>query len=121
MLGVEIVNINVPKAIENGTVSSLVLDCDYNVPEDEKNGLVVKWYLRDIPVPVYQWIPGRKPQDLGLLKGKVNLEYRASEDYHKKYRSLNILNPTTELSGEYKCHVSTLEDEKEAKAIMTVY
>ncbi|KDR13359.1 hypothetical protein L798_12620 [Zootermopsis nevadensis] len=37
------------------------------------------------------------------------------------YRALQIINPTTELSGEYKCTVSTFNDERSQTRKMIVY
>jgi hypothetical protein len=43
-----------------------VLDCEYTLaPEEEGAGLVVKWFFNSQPAPVYQWIPGKKPQVKG--------------------------------------------------------
>ena len=62
-----------------------------------------------------------QPQDLGILKGKLNLNYRASDDPHTMHRALEILQPTTQLSGEYKCKVSTfLSEDFMAKKMIVV-
>jgi len=68
-----------------------------------------------------QWIPGKRPQDLGLLKGRLNLDYRASGDPYERHRALEILRPTYELTGLYKCKVSTVEDDAVAARTMIVY
>jgi len=77
----------------------VTLDCDYTVEEEEKVGLVVKWTLNK--KPVYQWIPNQRPQDLGVLRGKLNLTYKADEDPYKMYRALKIMRPSVELTGKY--------------------
>jgi hypothetical protein len=75
----------------------------------EQAGLVVKWFLNSVPTPVYQWIPpANRPQDLGVLRGRLDLNYGRGSN---RSVGLKILNPTTELSGEYKCSVSTFEGE----------
>jgi hypothetical protein len=114
--------------IKNGTVNNVVLDCDYALNDDdyatneEKPGaLVVKWFFNNDPAPVYQWIHSKKPQGLGVLNGKLNLEYRISDDNATMYRALQIINPTTELSGEYKCTVSTFNDERSQTRKMIIY
>jgi len=50
--------------VEAGDVSEVVLDCDFDLVEDERVGLEVKWFFRMKPKPFLQWIPGqdRKPQ-----------------------------------------------------------
>ena len=60
---------------------------------------------------MYQWLPGKRPQDLGVLRGRLNLEHRASDEAHQRHRALEILRPTTELSGAYRCKVLTYDDE----------
>ncbi|GFG38694.1 hypothetical protein Cfor_07009, partial [Coptotermes formosanus] len=117
-----------PLVIKNGTVRNAVLDCDYALNDDdyasnEKNpgALVVKWFFNNDPAPVYQWIHSKKPQGLGVLNGKLNLEYRVSNDNATMYRALQIINPTTELSGEYKCTVSTFNEERSQTRKMIIY
>ncbi|XP_065557307.1 uncharacterized protein LOC136025323 isoform X2 [Artemia franciscana] len=111
----------VPRVIENSTLNNVLLDCDYTLKPGEGDGLVVKWYLNDIPKPVYQWIPGKRPQDLGRLKGKVNLDFKISEDPLKMHRAILLFRPTTELSGKYKCKVSTYLDEDEDHRDMIIF
>lgn len=43
----------------------VVLDCDYTLEESLVEGLVVKWFFNEKPLPIYQWIPNKKPQELG--------------------------------------------------------
>lgn len=117
---VSITSIKVPPAVENGS-APVVLDCEYSLAADEKQGLVVQWFLRDHPVPVYQWIPGKRPQDNGPLKGRLNLEHRASEDPYHRHRALEIVRPSTELGGEYRCKVATFDNEDTAQASMIVF
>jgi hypothetical protein len=53
----------VPQLVKNGSGRSLILDCEYTLsPDEEAAGLVVKWFFNSQPAPVYQWIPGKKPQ-----------------------------------------------------------
>lgn len=117
---VSITSIKVPPAVENGS-APVVLDCEYSLGAAEKQGLVVQWFLKDHPVPVYQWIPGKRPQDNGPLKGRLNLEYRASEDPYHRHRALEIVRPSTELGGEYRCKVATFDNEDTAQANMVVF
>lgn len=94
------------------------MDCHYSVRPDDSD-LVVKWFLNnDI---VYQWIPPQKPQSLGRLKNRVDLEYKASDDPKSIYRALKILNPTNDIAGEYKCFVSTFADEDFSMKNMIVF
>jgi hypothetical protein len=115
-VGIQITDLRVPPAVRINSGSAALLDCEYTLKPDELaadkySGLVVKWYFNNSPSPVYQWIPGQKPQDLGILKGKLDLSHRASDHVATMHRALYIPNPTTELSGEYKCVVSTFDDE----------
>ncbi|EEB10264.1 conserved hypothetical protein [Pediculus humanus corporis] len=107
--GLQITDLTVPRSVRNGS-NYVILDCQYALLPDDLNpnsGLVVKWFYNNSPSPVYQWIPGKKPQDLGLLRGRLDLDYRVSDHNSSMHRALFIKNPTTELSGDYKCMVST--------------
>ena len=118
----QIVDMRVPAVVEDGSATSVILDCDYVLRSaDKKSELVVQWYFQNGTSPVYQWIPGKRPQDLGVLKGRLNLDYRASNDPYKRHRALEILKPTYELSGVYRCKVATVEEEAVAARTMIVY
>ncbi|KAK8385006.1 hypothetical protein O3P69_014518 [Scylla paramamosain] len=120
--GLEVSAIEGPSVVMNGSQSQLVLDCKYDFTDEyEKNGLVVKWYFKRKPFPVYQWIPPNKPQVLGILKGRLNLDYEVSADEFSKHRALAIVNPTTELSGEYTCWISTFDSEHVERKMLTIY
>lgn len=93
--------LKVPQSVANGTSDPVTLDCDYTLDEEDKNGLVVKWFFNKGNTPVYQWIKDHKPTALGILRDRVDLKYKASEDKWEKYRGLRILNPTTDLTGEW--------------------
>ncbi|KAB0804357.1 hypothetical protein PPYR_01327 [Photinus pyralis] len=115
---VQINYIKVPSAVQNDSEHSIILECNYSLRPDDA-GLVVKWFLND--AVVYQWIPPKEPQALGVMKGKLNLDYVSSNDPKMMYRSMNIINPTTELAGEYKCTVSTFTDEDFSLKNMIVF
>lgn len=119
--GLEVSAIEGPSVVVNGSMTQLVLDCKYDLTDYDKTGLVIKWYFQRKPYPVYQWIPTNKPQDLGILKGRLNLDYEVSPDEYSKHRALAILNPTTELTGEYTCWISSFENEDFKRKMLTVY
>lgn len=79
----------------------------------------MKWFLNE--EVVYQWIPPKKPQSSGVLADKVDLSYEVSVDPKTSHRALKILNPTSEMAGEYKCMVSTFTDEDFSSKRMIVY
>ncbi|XP_065217667.1 uncharacterized protein LOC135843644 isoform X2 [Planococcus citri] len=113
-----------PEAVQNGEKKGAVLDCLYTLSSQElskNSGLVVKWFFNRSPNPVYQWIHNQKPQDAGILKGRLKLDYKASNNHSSMYRALFIVTPTVELSGEYKCLVSTYHDEDFSKKHLLVY
>ncbi|XP_022917622.1 uncharacterized protein [Onthophagus taurus] len=116
---VKINSLQVPEAIRLGF--PVVLDCDYTIEEEAADGLVVKWYFNKTQVPIYQWIPTRRPQDFGILKGRLNLEYSASKDINSVHRALHIMKPGLDLSGEYTCSVSTFNGEDVKSKKMLVY
>ena len=65
---IKIVDLIVPRVIQNGSRSSVVLDCEYKYEPFEKQGLVVKWFFNHNPEAVYQWIPGKPAKSLGVLR-----------------------------------------------------
>lgn len=94
------------------------MDCNYSIrPGDSE--LVLKWFLND--ELVYQWVPPKQPQSLGILKNRLDLLHKASGDPNTVYRALKIKNPTTDIAGEYKCYVSTLVDEDFIAKTMIVF
>lgn len=117
----EILDIEGPSVVVNGSTSQVVLDCYYDITEHDKTGLVVKWFFNRQPIPVYQWIPDKVPQDLGILKGRLNLKYEVSDDHFAKHRALAIVNPTTDLTGEYTCVISSFASEDSKRKKLIVY
>ncbi|XP_054712667.1 uncharacterized protein LOC129222214 [Uloborus diversus] len=121
--GVEITRLSMPRWVQNGTEDSVVLDCEYNYSEEEDKRLVVKWFLNDDPQPIYQWIPELKQRFASpRLQGKLNMAYTVSpSSQHTMYRALNIVRPTTDLSGRYSCHVVSLFSQDMEEQVMVVY
>ncbi|KAK8738320.1 hypothetical protein OTU49_004163, partial [Cherax quadricarinatus] len=123
--GTESIQVEEPpglKVFENGTVNDIVLDCPFVLEEGDSAGLVIKWFHLTNPVAVYQWIPsGSAPQATGILEGRVDLEYQVSQDNYHRHRALRILQPTTELTGQYTCSISSFNDEKLYKQNLIIY
>uniref|UniRef100_T1JAQ0 Ig-like domain-containing protein n=1 Tax=Strigamia maritima TaxID=126957 RepID=T1JAQ0_STRMM len=123
----EIKHFIVPTVVQSGTPGPLILDCNYEYLEKEKNSIVVKWYHETGPIDnktsqqVYQWITTLKPQALGALKGRLDIQYEASTDPHTKHRALSILHPTVDLTGDYKCHISSNFNDDDRSQKMVVY
>ncbi|CAG4945170.1 unnamed protein product [Parnassius apollo] len=117
---VKIVKIVVPEIIQYGVQDAVILDCDYTYGNNT-SGLVVKWFFRNKARPVYQWIVSQKPQDMGILRGRVDLAYRASSDPLKMHRALRIVKPNTDISGDYTCVVSTFMEEDSRTKQMIVF
>jgi len=113
----------VPHLVENGTEDSVVLDCVYSLDKIDDRNLVVKWFLNDDPEPIYQWIPEYgAPHASGRLHGRINLDYTVnSVEPLIKYRALNLLRPTIDLSGRYSCHVQSLQSQDSKEETMIVY
>ena len=118
---VQLESLTVPSQVENGTVPYIILDCPYSLNPGEKDGMVLKWYLNSVTVPIYQWIPPSHPQGLGAMRGRIDLDFEISSDPYTRHRALYIYNPTVEMSGEYTCKVSTLENEVSVTSNMVVY
>lgn len=119
---VKIQELKVPEVAKQG--NAVILDCDYSLEDSlDQSGLVVKWFFNDQPIPVYQWIPGSQkgPIGLGVLKDKLNLNYKASTDEKTMHRALHIPKPSVDLSGEYTCVVSTFRTEDKQTKRMVVF
>ncbi|XP_064086456.1 uncharacterized protein LOC135201442 isoform X3 [Macrobrachium nipponense] len=108
------------EVVENGTVDAVEFDCPYTI-EEEDLGLAVKWFFRDNPVPLYQWIAGHGPSHLGLFSDRIDLAYESSDDPDHKHSGLRLLNPTTDMSGDYRCQASTFDVELEIPRKLVVY
>ncbi|XP_045521023.1 uncharacterized protein LOC123712112 [Pieris brassicae] len=120
MHAVKIVKVVVPEIIQYGVEDAVVLDCDYTYGNDTA-GLMVKWFFKNKARPVYQWIASQKPQDMGILRGRVDLTYKASNDPLKMHRALRIVKPNTDISGDYTCVVSTFMEEDSKTKQMIVF
>lgn len=121
MDSVTITNQRVPGAVLNGT-ECVVLDCVYKLKPESTDGLVVTWYFNNSHTPTYQWIAGQPPRTVGPLRDRIRLGYAApTDDALAKYRALYLIRPTIELTGNYRCVVSTYKDEDFMIKKMTVY
>ncbi|XP_040073108.1 uncharacterized protein LOC8025279 [Ixodes scapularis] len=120
--GVQIVRLSVPTWVENGTEDSVLLDCEYVYTERDDSQLVVKWFLNDDPKPIYQWIPELETRHVSQrLRGRLNTDFTVTGNRFTKFRALNMLRPTTELSGRYSCHVTSHSSQDQRSQLMTVY
>ncbi|KAL0880946.1 hypothetical protein ABMA27_002108 [Loxostege sticticalis] len=121
-VAVIITRIEVPALVEVGT-ESVILDCEYSFSGELSpgHGLVMKWFFNGSANLVYQWIPPMRPQVIGLLKGKVDMDFRISNEPLQEYRAIKILRPTSDLSGNYTCVVSTFMEEDKQTRSMLVY
>jgi len=110
-----------PIVVRNGSNTSVVLDCAYTLPPGDIL-LHVKWFhIRSGYNLVFQWISGKPPQALGPIKIRVNLKFSASETENERYRALQILRPTVELSGEYRCKVTSARTDVTRLKRLVVY
>lgn len=107
-----------PPAVKNNSGQAAILDCNFSFRTDDAD-LELKWLLND--KIVYRWTPDRAPQVMGILKDRLDLQYKATEEPQSAYRAMKIINPTTDVSGEYKCVVSTSTDEDFSMRNMTVF
>ena len=47
--------------------------------------MVLKWYLNSQTVPIYQWIPPSRPQGLGAMRGKIDLDFEISKETRPQF------------------------------------
>ncbi|KAI8440570.1 hypothetical protein MSG28_001806 [Choristoneura fumiferana] len=88
------------KVIQFGTKDSVILDCDFTT--ENVTGLVVKWFFMD------------RAQSLDLT-------FKVSNNVYTQHRALRILNPSTDLTGNYTCVVSTYLAEDKGTKPMTIF
>ncbi|KAK8775499.1 hypothetical protein V5799_031157 [Amblyomma americanum] len=121
-LAVVIRRLSVPRWVQNGTETPVVLDCEYVYNENDLK-LVVKWFFNDGPEPVYQWIPEMRVREaFGVLQGRLDDTFSVnSRDMYSQYRAIRILKPTWELSGKYTCVVASLAGQDARHQDMTVF
>ncbi|XP_053685651.1 uncharacterized protein LOC128735181 [Sabethes cyaneus] len=110
----QITNLDVPQSykLTRGEEPSeeLILDCEYELKDETSKGFVLKWKHNNLPI--YQWIPSKKPVALATFKGHVDLDYSVSDERLQKYRALKLINPVANFTGNYSCSVQTyLENE----------
>ena len=111
---------NIPSTVKAKDTDYVILDCDYDLEDTPSNGLVVKWFFNANEV-AYQWIYGRDPLAGDITRKYVDLKYKASDNPYTTYRAMKLNKPGIDLSGEYKCVISTFADEQSASASMLVY
>ncbi|XP_026295994.1 uncharacterized protein LOC100576498 [Apis mellifera] len=112
--------VNIPSTVKAKDTDYVILDCDYDLEDTPSNGLVVKWFFNANEV-AYQWIYGRDPLAGDITRKYVDLKYKASDNPYTTYRAMKLNKPGIDLSGEYKCVISTFADEQSASASMLVY
>ncbi|KAK6631995.1 hypothetical protein RUM44_007025 [Polyplax serrata] len=109
----------IPEDTCNITSCTIIADCMWSCPTHTDTPLPNQYVSNCVPNINYG-ITGNKSPDL-KSKGKLNLKYKASDEAKKMYRALQILNPSPELSGEYKCTVSTFEKEESQSKKMVIF
>lgn len=118
----EIKRLSVPRWVRNGTIESVVLDCEYIYNENDFR-LVVKWFFENNLEPVYQWIPElNRRHTSGVLKDRLDMDFAINTaDTYSRFRALRIPKPSTELSGKYTCVVTSLAGQDSREQVMTVF
>ena len=55
------------------------------------------------------------------MRGKINLDHDISPDPWERHRGLYLYAPSIDMSGDYTCKISTLQNEVSKTKKMTVY
>jgi len=93
------------------------LDCEYNLKDNLTDLLEVTWFHNDHKI-VYKWIPSHNNRKVyGVLEDRIDMDFTLSSVPWEKYRGFRILKPTTEVSGNYTCDVSTKEVAQFSKTV----
>ncbi|XP_061391812.1 uncharacterized protein LOC133327272 [Musca vetustissima] len=87
---------------KNAYNKTIDLDCDYELSSSVPY-LLVKWFMNN--KLIYQWIRGKQPSVLPLLRDYIELR-KTSDDPNHEYSSLTLNNISIELNGTYKCSVN---------------
>lgn len=108
-----------PNAVGRPKLSApdFLLDCDYEVGENETN-LVVKWLLNQ--QLIYQWIQSRQPTERAPLKNRIKKNFTITSDPSKMFRAISVTKPSVELSGEYTCAVDTFQSSDKRSSFLQV-
>lgn len=94
------------------------MDCMYDVQPDE-SGFVLKWLLEGSPV--YQWIPPKKPQAIAFFKTRADPTFEMDGgDPLDRFRSLNIIRPAYNMTGEFTCSVQTFQSSDKRSARLQI-
>ena len=55
------------------------------------------------------------------MRGKIDLDYDVSPDPSERHRALYLYWPTIEMTGDYTCKISTIQNDASQTKKMTVY
>ncbi|XP_015110338.1 uncharacterized protein LOC107036707 isoform X2 [Diachasma alloeum] len=111
--------LKVPRVVEAGDNTSVILDCVYDLQNTSTNGLVVKWFVNDTTL-LYQWIYGIPPV-VDEQDNHIEVGYKATDDPTTMYRAMKINNLNINHTGDYKCNVFTYFDDASRETPMIVY
>merc|ERR1719471_1496083 len=81
----------VPDTFQEGSRTSMVVDCVYNYTLADRDSLEIKWYFKQGLEPVYQWIPPNPPQIIApLFQRHLVPNFEVTSDPFTKFRALNL-------------------------------
>ena len=119
---VEITALWVPESFQEGSKSSVLLDCVFDYEDSDRDSLEIKWYFRQGLNPIYQWIPPNPPQVISpMFQDHIVPYFEISQDPFTKHRALNIGNISTSLSGLYSCRVSSNSGDSFKSKPLTIF
>lgn len=115
-----------PQAILSGSQAWVELTCTFKHSYSETQQLDLKWYYSNEEEPFLQWVPsaGRDPQIRGKrFSSSMTVKHHITNTTNEKRvaQVLRLERPTTHLSGDYHCRVSTFTHEERRSHTMTVF
>ena len=115
-----------PQAILSGSQVWVELTCTFKHTFSESQQLDLKWYYSNEDEPFLQWVPstGRDPQIRGKkFNSLMTVRHHITNTTREKRvaQVLRLERPTTHLSGDYHCRVSTFTHEERRTHTMTVF
>ena len=112
----------IPEPFQEGSKTSVLLDCVYDYNDSDRDSLEIKWYFRQGLNPIYQWIPPNPPQVISpMFKDHIVPYFEISQDPFTKHRALNLGNISSSLSGLYSCRVSSNKADAFKSKSLTIF
>lgn len=120
---IQITRLYVPDVVDSGKAGPFELDCQFRCNATDAK-LVVRWFFNDEIEPFYQWIAEMEdPVVVERFRERLEINRTQGDPEGCGLSSwqLRIVRPTVDMTGRYRCHVFSLDNEDSAEASMIVF